>query len=223
MYTSIANTHCKECGSNDIVDDYSTGDLICKECGLVLDRLMQTSYFVETHSESISNKYEPFIRNFCYRHQLNESTIKSALEYTTYHTVEFGDLKMIVYAIHLIETKDNIHVFSKKKKIDLPIIQNIVNRIRQQYRIRVIDSDNDQENEWIKCLYQEIVDTERQISKTTLMKIKRDIQSLVQNKPEALFYSSSVLATVLLVKYKIPIKHKLPSSKIRKIMKELFI
>ena len=77
-----------------------------------------------------------------------------------------------------------------------------------------------------KCPYDEIIEhvnTIGNVPKRKIITIRKEIESFVKHKPEALFYNSSVLATVMLKKHKLPIDHKLPSSKIRKILKELFV
>jgi len=226
----VTSIRCESCQSFDVVDDYSTGDSICRDCGVVNDRLMNQSFSGDQHSECCANKYESFIRKFCKNHNFDECTIQSVLEYTNDHPIEFNDLKTIIYAVHLIETNDDIHTFVKKRKMDTTIIQQVMNDIKKKYRIEnkqyiTIDTNEDT---WIRTLYDEIIKMSmshciHDIPKRTLMDIKKEIHTLVKMKPEALFYNSSVLATVLLVKHEIPIEHKLPRSKIRKIMKELFV
>jgi transcription initiation factor TFIIIB Brf1 subunit/transcription initiation factor TFIIB len=240
--TSLSLEHqCRSCQSLDIIDDYSTGDSICRDCGLVYDQLMITDYKLTTHSEtyssSNSSSYESMVRRFCERNQFDENTIQCVIEYITNNQTKLGmtnqwmkELKPIIFAIHLIETNDNIHTFMKKRKMDTNIIEQLMNEIKMKYRMN--DSQNLQQptdtkhQEWVQTLYNEIIQKSQYITnvpKRTIIEIKKEIQRLVDMRPEALFYNSSVLSTVLLLKHKIPVEHKLPSSKIRKITKELFV
>lgn len=229
------NYQCKSCQSFDIIDDYSTGDSICRDCGVVYDRLMSTDYKLTTHSEtytsSNSTSHEANIRRFCERNHFDEYTIQSVLEYITMNQTNsemtMNDLKPIIFAIHLIETNDNIHTFMKKRRMNTTIIQQTMNDIKMKYRIKVTQNTQDtKEQEWSQSLYDEIIQKSQYINnipKQKIMDIKKEIHTLVHVKPEALFYNSSVLATILFLKHNIPIEHKLPRSKIRKIMKELFV
>lgn len=226
---------CRSCQSFDIIDDYSTGDSVCRDCGLVYDQLMSTDYKLTTHSETypLSNisSYESTIRRFCERNHFDENTIQCVFEYITNNQTNVGmnnrwmkELKPIIFAIHFIETNDNIHTFMKKRKIDTNIIQQAMNEIKMKYRMN--DPTDTKHQEWVQTLYDEIIQktkTCQHIPKRKIIEIKKEIEKLVDVKPEALFYNSSVLATILLLKHKIPVEHKLPSSKIRKITKELFV
>ena len=228
MYTSIANTHCKECGSDDILDDHSTGDSVCRECGLVVDKIIHTDWDTMNHTCSYPSNHEATIRKFCEQNQLGKHTFNSAVEYVRLNKVEKNELPSIIYAIHSIETNTTVYPFVKKRKMDTDVIIEKMNDISQMYRIHTHEQQQEQtltnqEHEWVHSLYDEIIQKTDEVSKRVLIQIRNEIESFVKTKPEALFYNASVLSTVLLIKHNIKIEHKLPSSKIRKIMKELFV
>ena len=161
---------------------------------------------------------------FCDRNQLGKNTLSSALEYDMANNHEKNELPSIIYAIHLIETNTSVYPFAKKRKINTDLVVEKMNHISERYRIKEDDpSMSREENEWIQSLYDEILHKANTAPKKVLVRIRHEIERFVKSKPEALFYNSSVLATIFLIKYDLPIDHKLPSSKIRKIMKELFV
>lgn len=226
MYTSVANTHCKECASDDIVDDHCTGDSVCRECGLVVDKIIHADWNTMNHTSFYPSNHDAIVRKFCEDNQLGQHTLNSTLEYISGNKVDKNELASIIYAIHSIETNTTIYPLVKKRKIDTNIIIEKMNNIVQMYRIRTQEQEKtvtNQENEWIHSLYGEIIEKTENVPKRVLIQIRNEIESFIKTRPEALFYNSSVLATILLLKHKIPVEHKLPSSKIRKIMKELFV
>ncbi|MGC9104840.1 MAG: TFIIB-type zinc ribbon-containing protein [Thermoprotei archaeon] len=48
---------CPYCGSDDLVEDQVTGDLICKSCGTVLDKLATWDYSDYLRSSSLNSKF----------------------------------------------------------------------------------------------------------------------------------------------------------------------
>lgn len=226
MYTSIVNIHCKECNSDDIVDDHSTGDSVCRECGLVVDKIIHADWNTMNHTSFYPSNHDTTIRKFCEDNQLGQNTLNSTLEYIRMNKVDKSELTSIIYAIHSIETNTTIHPLVKKRKKDTDDIIEKMNDILQKYRIHTQEPEQtltNQENEWIHSLYDEIIQKTENVPKRVLIQIRNEIESFIKTRPEALFYNSSVLSTVLLLKHKIPVEHKLPSSKIRKITKELFV
>lgn len=230
MFTSTTNIHCKNCHSNDLVDDHSSGDSVCRDCGLVGEKITHIDYETQKNLNEPYNPHEEYIKTFCERNHFGPSTLSSVLEYTRLYGFNRQEVHLIICSVHLIETNTNMHAFAKKHRLDPMILSENMNTIKSQFRIQQSHPDEHtytiDQKEWIRSLYDEIIEHVNMIGnvpKRKIITIRKEIESFVKHKPEALFYNSSVLATVMLKKHKLPIDHKLPSSKIRKILKELFV
>jgi transcription initiation factor TFIIIB Brf1 subunit/transcription initiation factor TFIIB len=60
--------HCRDCGSDDFVENYAEGDTICKGCGLVASE--RNSYDLVSYNKYTYDDYEPLPRHY------QESTTK---------------------------------------------------------------------------------------------------------------------------------------------------
>lgn len=125
-----------DCQHLSQVDDYGTGDTICTECGLVLDRLL-SPIEIKGHPQIDRLKRQAFFDDICDSNMMNPGVAKRAmLEYETLvlrpAAAKIKEKKLKAYALYAATVKEGaardpeeVAVYAEVDKSDLCKIETL--------------------------------------------------------------------------------------------------
>lgn len=222
---------CIHCPESRLFHDYVRDELICTNCGLVIEKLFHFSnsgHFV--NNEPIYDTSITLLEKICRKYSMNQDVVTSSLEYLQYHhtTNSQIDNKTLCCAIHSIESSlssTQIIALSSQMKVDIEQVFHIVNKVHKK-------PTNEQQRElsssfareWYTSLETELMEQVNSTStnRQKIAQIKIQLHELIENKPHCLYYCAKVIISALLFHHNITTNHNIPISKLIKICHELF-
>ena len=234
---------CTNCASKEIYSDDVSGEYVCTECGVVLEKQLTHVPFSMESDSSVECVLQRDIQTICKRYKLGKNTYRAAIEYCALTSTTRADLPYITVCIFFIETDasvSNIHMVCKKRRFETEKVFAKLEEIRKQFNLPIKhvythtatsvqctsgdDWTTNHHSEWVEVLVADIVTkASRSVEHRKLAQIKQFTYNLIHNKPECLFHNTNVMSTVILLKHHVEVEHQLPASKIRNIMKKFFV
>ena len=233
-------TSCMNCNPfiTTIITDYATGDTICTECGLVVERDFALTYdcfhnaaHMSSSSPSLttttSSSTRAKVEMILHAYKLSTHILTIILEWV--ERIQLDDssgLKMLCCAFHLTEnnmtTFTEIHTMSKKMHVNYnEVCLEIEKILKRTCCARVVDTPT---SEWIRALHIQMVTlcSATVCSSKEIAQLKLRASDLVHVKPECMFHNLEMIAVVIILEANIPIEHTFDKRKLRKVRNELF-
>lgn len=224
---------CADCRpfDTDIVTDYTTGDRICTECGLVVESdftiLRPDASRIAHATEPMRNHHQWAIRRIIHQFELPPTLCDTVASW-----MEGGarSVKVVCCAMHFCEleafTYTEVRRLSAAMAIHFDEVCVEIKAIQKHLR-HTRDEERTVDATWVLALQTKLVELCARVgsSRENVAKMKKECVRLIRDRPDSLFHTTESIAWAILLEHGFRMDHlleKSAKSQIRMIHKKLF-